>query len=295
MRTIRRLLVTADLHYGLYPRGDANTRRLAEAACDCEADALAIAGDVGDADADLFGECLGLFAGFDGLKLVVPGNHDLWSVGAGSSERKYREVLPAIAADRGFCLLDRGPQRAGEVGFIGSIGWYDYSFRNRDMNVPLSQYERKELPGICVWNDARYVDWGMTDHEFTERCLRALQRHYRSIEDDVESVVCVLHHVPFRELLYPPSRAAFEFCRAFMGSERFGKLLLGFPKVRWLFCGHRHGTDHHRAGQIEAFAVGSEYNRKRLFEVDLESGELAERVFGKSDEEEPDPRAVAPG
>lgn len=286
MASIRRLLATADLHFGLYPRGDANTRRLAEFACSSGADALAIAGDVADMDTESFAACLDLFAPFEGLRLVVPGNHDIWSVGAGS-RRKYRRTLPAIAAERGFHMLDKGPVTVGDVGFIGSIGWYDYSLRSRQMDVSLSQYERKELPGICVWNDGRYVDWEMSDEQFTDRCLRRFQQHYRSVEPQVETVVAVLHHLPFGKLLYPPSSAAFEFCRAFMGSARFGELLLGFPKVRWVVCGHRHGVGHHTRGHLEAFAVGSEYHLKRLLELDLGTGRHAVRAFAAPDELSP--------
>ncbi|MHC4480902.1 MAG: metallophosphoesterase family protein, partial [Planctomycetota bacterium] len=209
----KRLLVTADLHFGLYPTGDGCVLELARCVARSGADVFAIAGDVADADTDYFSACLDLFATFKGQKLLVPGNHDLWSTGAGS-QKKYRDVLPSIARDCGFQMLDAAPVTIGGVGFIGSIGWYDYSFRNRELNVNLQQYERKELPGVCTWNDVRFIDWEFSDAEFSEKCLGRLTTAYRSIEPQVHTVVALLHHVPFKELLYGSSSAAMEFCRA---------------------------------------------------------------------------------
>jgi hypothetical protein len=37
---------------------------------------------------------------------------------------KYREILPAMAADHGFRMLDVGPATVGRTGFIGTIGWF---------------------------------------------------------------------------------------------------------------------------------------------------------------------------
>jgi Icc-related predicted phosphoesterase len=278
MAETRKLLVTADLHFGLYPAGDACVLELAEFVRNSEADALVIAGDLADVDTDWFAACLDLFASFKGPKMVVPGNHDLWSAGVGT-EQKYREVLPAIASDCGFRMLDASPVAAEGVGFIGNIGWYDYSFRNPELNIALEQYERKELPGVCTWNDGQFINWQMSDPEFTEKCMRKLEAAYRSIEPTVHTVVAVLHSLPFRELLYGPSSAAYEFCRAYMGSERIGRLLSEFRKVRYVFCGHRHGHATATIGHIQAFAVGSEYLVKRLIELDISTGEYEVHTF----------------
>lgn len=277
-RDPERLLVTADLHFGLYPTGDAAALNLADFVCSSGADVFINAGDVADAEAERFGACLRLFEDFGGLKLVVPGNHDLWIDDVGSRE-KYRNVLPAIASECGFAMLDTGPITAGRTGFVGNIGWYDYGFRNPDLNVGLEQYERKELPGVCAWNDGRFIDWELSDCEFTEKCLRKLQDAYRSVESHVDTVVAVLHHLPFGQLMYAESGVAHEFCRAFMGSPRFGELLLDCPKVRYVFCGHRHGPERCSMGHIEAFAVGSDYFVKRLVELNLKTGEHTTHVF----------------
>ena len=273
-----KLLVTSDLHFGLYPAGDACTLDLAEHVRSSGADAFIISGDVADADTDYFAACLDLFTSFKGEKMLVPGNHDLWTAGIGS-EKKYREVLPAIAADCGFRMLDAGPVVMGNVAIIGNIGWYDYSFRNPDLQVSLEQYREKRLPGVCTWNDSRFIDWELSDEEFTEKCLRKLQSAYRSVAPRVHTVVAVLHVLPFSGLLHGPSTAAYEFCRAYLGSERLGDLLLECPKVRYLFCGHRHAPAATRIRHVEAAVVGSEYMLKRLAELNLSTGQTITHTF----------------
>jgi len=281
----QKLLVTADLHYGLYPAGDDCSNRLAELVCASDAEVFAICGDVGDVDLESFAAALDLFGDFKGLKLLVPGNHDLWSAAA-PTEEKYRKVLPALAADHGFHMLDVGPLTMGRTAFIGNIGWYDYSFRNLRLNVSLSQYRRKELPGVCTWNDGRFMDWDVSDAEFTEKCLRKLQAAYRAVEPSVHTVVAVLHVVPWQDMLYGPASAAFEFSRAYMGSDRIGRLLEDCPKVRYVFCGHRHGPALHSTEARKAWCVGSEYRKKRLLEVKLSTGEHITHVFAAGEDVE---------
>ena len=274
----QRLLVTADLHFGAYPQGDACVLDLADFVCSSAADVIILAGDVGDGNEGRFRACLDLFGSFGGPKLVVPGNHDVWTGPAGSEEKR-RKILPAIASECGFAMLDSGPVTAGGVGFIGNIGWYDYSFRSPDLNVKIEQYEQKELPGVCVWNDGRFIDWPHSDGTFTEKCLRKLHRDYRAVERRVDVVVAVLHHLPFRELLYEAADTAGAFCLAYMGAECLGQLLLDCPKVRYVFCGHRHTADACQRDHIEAFVVGSEYLLKRMIELDLRSGKRQAHVF----------------
>jgi len=292
----RKLMVTADLHFRLYPKGDSCTEELARRVCEGDADVFIVAGDVGDAAVETFEECLMLFADFDGLKLVVPGNHDLWT-DSESSEVRYREALPEAAARAGFHYLDREPVVRDGVGFIGSIGWYDYSFRNEEIGVSLEDYRRKSVPGLCSWNDRLYIRWDLDDDEFTRQCVEKLRRHYSEIEPKVDQVVAVLHHIPFAELLYGPADVPLEFCRAYLGSERFGRMLSRCPKVRYVFCGHRHGADAYREENLSAFVVGSEYRLKRLLVLDLETGSFECIRFapgeeaGRDAEEAPDEEA----
>ncbi len=275
----QKMLVTADLHFGSYAEGDACTRRLAEDVCASDADVFAVAGDIAEKDLESLEQCLSLFGDFDGLKLFVPGNHDLWTTG-GSSYRKYARDMPDLATKCGFHMLDVGPRVAGRTAFVGNVGWYDYSMRRRDLELAEEDYAKKTLPGVGTWNDLNFVHWDYTDREFTRYCVRRLCHHYRSVEDRVDSVVAVLHHLPFRELVYGDTGdRALELCRAYMGSESLGEQLLRWPKLRYCVCGHRHGVDNMEKNGMHSFVVGSTYKLKRLLTLDLPSGEYDYREY----------------
>src|SRR4051794_6136546 len=103
-----RLAITADLHWGLSRQGDAATRSLARYVAAAAPDVFAIAGDVGEGTA--FFQCLEQFVGLDCARLVIPGNHDLWTrAPAPASLDLYETELPRQAEACGFHYLDHAP------------------------------------------------------------------------------------------------------------------------------------------------------------------------------------------
>jgi hypothetical protein len=189
------------------------------------------------------------------------------------------DLMPRLAGDAGFHMLDTGPLVRGDTAFVGSIGWYDYSLRNPDLGFTTEQYAAKRIRGVATWNDLRFVDWSWTDEEFTERCAEQLRTDYRQAAGRAGRVVAVIHHLPYRELLYGPAAQPYEFCRAYMGSVRFGEVFSGWPALQHVLCGHRHGHDHLRKPGLDAWCVGSEYDRKRLISLDMETGECEVYLF----------------
>jgi len=271
--------VTADLHFGAYPTGDACTQELARFVRDSGADALAIAGDVAKTEPESFADCLALFDDFPGLRMVVPGNHDLWTGRDGDSWAKYRDVLPALARAHDFQMLDAAPCLMGRTAFVGNIGWYDYSLANPELKLTLAQYAGKRLPGICVWNDRRFVHWDMQDEKFAADCCRRLQRHYDQVAAEAQQVIAVMHHLPFSDLLYREVSAALEFSKAFMGSVALGDVLTSWPMLSHAFCGHRHAPAVCTHGALHTRCVGSDYMTKRLIDMDLATGLCKTHVF----------------
>jgi len=271
--------VTADLHFGLYPTGDACTLELARFVADSGADALIIAGDVAKSAQDSFAACLNLFSDFGGARLLVPGNHDLWTQRDGNSRRLYRDVLPGLASESNFHMLDAGPWVMGRTAFVGNIGWYDYSMANPELNLTRKQYSSKKMPGICTWNDLRFIRWNMQDEEFTANCCKRMQRHYKQAAAQAQQVIAVLHHLPFSDLVYGEASAALEFSKAFMGSVAMGELLTSWPTLRYAFCGHRHGPATCTHGPLRTWCVGSTYMAKRLIELDLATGLHKTHIF----------------
>src|SRR4051794_18508301 len=121
-----RLAVTADLHWGLGERGDGATRELAARVRALTPEVLVLAGDIGEGVE--FRRCLALFSRLDCVRLLVPGNHDLWSRDPTlSSLEIYERRLPELAREEGFQFLDAAPylHRGGREAIAGSINWYD--------------------------------------------------------------------------------------------------------------------------------------------------------------------------
>ena len=287
-----RLVVSADLHYN-FERDRPAVHRLAEAMCREEADALALGGDLFALDVDILRACLRLFEPFQGPKLLVAGNHDLWTR-EGDSFELYDTIIPAAARDCGFHDLDQGERTVADVGIVGTVGWYDYSFRDESLGMPLRFYEHKAGPAYAratpglrhlldpdedlspraraadsFWNDGRMVRWDLDDYRFNALVLERLERQLQAVEAEARAVVAVTHHIPFADLLVRKTDPSWAFGNAFMGSVGLGEVLLRHPKVTHAVCGHSHCRDHKRIGHIDALNVGSTYRRKRYDVIEI--------------------------
>lgn len=288
-----RILITADLHYDLR-RSREPARELARRACAAGGDALVLVGDTAGADLATLRECLDLFAGFRGAKLLVVGNHCLWCADGEDSLRRYEELLPRAAGEAGFVVLDHHPQVLGEVGLVGSVGWYDYSFRDESLGIPVAFYRAKLAPGAAShrgadglidahraeltprhygigvrWMDGRHVRLPVSDEEFVGVLAEKLRRQIAELSGRVGRIVALIHHLPFAEMVPRDRPDRFAFAAAFMGSARLGRVLTGEPKVTHLYCGHSHWPGRWRIGHIQAVNVGSTYTEKHLETLNL--------------------------
>jgi 3',5'-cyclic AMP phosphodiesterase CpdA len=285
-----RLLVTADLHYN-HPKSRALADELIDEMNRAGGDVLLLVGDTAVGDGDSLERCLSRF-GFDGPKLFVPGNHELWTT-HGDSEELLRTGLPRRVRELGWHWLQGEAFRAGEVGFAGSVGWYDYGFARPELGIPRRFYEKKVSPGaaerlseyadlldaaddvtpaarevVARWNDAKFVKLRRSDEAFLEDLLAALRAQLEALRD-APRVIAAVHHLPFAELLPPPHGAQWDFAKAFLGSPRTGELLLEYPNVTDVFCGHSHYAAEAQVGHLHAVNIGSGYRAKtfRTLEV----------------------------
>jgi len=255
---------------------------------------LVVAGDLFAGDPQCLVDCLGLFEGFGGEKLLVSGNHDLWTTPDGDSFELYEQVIPALAGACGFHDLDAAPRVVGDVGFVGTVGWYDYSFRDETLGIPIRFYEHKAGPGFAratagfahlfqpgevlperalaarsYWNDGRMVHWALDDRRFHDLTLERLEAQLAAIESQVRTVVAVTHHIPFVEMLRRKSDPSWAFGNAFMGSVGLGHTLLRHDKVSHAIFGHSHTRDRRRVGHIDAINVGCTYRMKRYDAIEV--------------------------
>jgi predicted phosphohydrolase len=262
-----KIVVTADIHYGV-GNNQHLVRKLAKKIIKTKADVLLLVGDTFAFNQRLLQECLRLFNGFTGDKLFVAGNHDLWTRGT-DSLKVYEKTLLWITKQCGFHYLDQKPFTKGKVGFVGIIGWYDYSFKDKSKPIPPHYYLSKQWPGVVSWNDGHYVHLGMSDSAFTERVNRKLKRHLVLASKKVSTIICAVHHVPFRQLLRTNYTSTDKFLTAFSGSEETGKIIRSFPNVTYVFCGHTHQKKRAIINGITAINIGSDYLRKRFDVIDL--------------------------
>jgi predicted phosphohydrolase len=291
MSTRLRLAFTADLHWGIRPRGDEATRLLRDFLEAEPPDVLVLAGDVGAA-AD-FAPCLELFAGLPCRKALVPGNHDVWVRAddpRGDSLAVYREHLPRLCAAHGFHYLDAGPLVLPEAGLAlaGSINWYDYSwaqealrrsFPGEEGRLPSKRFTRGRH------NDANYVRWPFDDAGFTAEVEAALRRHLRAALAGAERAVVVTHHPPFYGLSFPrpapPADLDGLLWDAFSGNRALEALLAEqAARVPFAFCGHTHRAREGRWHGIRGYNIGGDYHFKRLLCLDWPGGAVAAHTFG---------------
>lgn len=257
-----KIVATADIHYGV-SNNESIVKKFAQKIIRTKADVLILAGDTFAIDQKLLVECLELFEGFKGDKLLVAGNHDLWTTER-SSLTIYEKVIPKIAKKCGFHFLDQKPFIKDDVGFIGSIGWYDYSFRDPTLPIPKQYYLEKRWPEVVTWNDRSYVRLGISDKVFTKRVNQKLQRHLGKVNKQVSTIICATHHIPFHELLRTTHTSIDKFLDAFSGSEKTGRIIKSFPKVKYVFCGHTHERKEVTINGIKCINIGSDYLRKRF-------------------------------
>ncbi|MFX1506707.1 MAG: metallophosphoesterase [Promethearchaeota archaeon] len=181
--------------------------------------------------------------------IFIPGNHDVWfrppadhSGQASSSLDKYQRVLPKICQEIGFTFLPGNPFTIDQVGFLGSIGWYDYSFRNTkwDTQIDLIHYASKRYQGT-VWNDVNYGEWEMADIAVCQYLLSTLDQDYNLLLDqDINESILILHHVPFKQFVTYKDDLTWDFFSSFIGSQQFGDWALRHSEIKTIVFGHTH-------------------------------------------------------
>lgn len=235
--------VVSDLHADASKANKELIPFLISAIEDAEIDILVLAGDI-TANLSEFFDILDQFnkAKLQCRKLFVPGNHDIWVKKNGriTSTQKCG-IISEICRENGFHPLIDSPYIEKNIGFCGTIGWYDYSFASTDYNITMEQYEKKQYKGK-IWNDKRYANWENSDKVVAKSFEDKLSAHIASIVDIVDKIIVVSHHVPFRQCLHYKGDLDYDYFLAYMGSEGIGEVCLKQPLITHILFGHLHET-----------------------------------------------------
>ena len=300
-----RVAAVSDLHFGQ----DVCAAQVAvDQLASCDADIRIVAGDLGSSKKSIL-NALSTLKQCPKPLLIVAGNHDLWVTehDEDDSEERFKWFVAKVK-EFGFWALDEEPFVAGEVAFVGSVGWYDYSFRRRDPPsdglVIITRYGEKRWEQLTDkdysakfisyilasdlaanpyappetrvyqtgWNDGRFIRWRFSDKAFQRLCLKRLKRQLKRVKK-LKTVVAVTHHIPFRDFLVMANDPRWDFIHAFQGADGLGALLLRYRNVRYSICGHTHrgGTatiPRRNAPPITAFNVSGRPLRPTIIDIE---------------------------
>lgn len=176
--------------------------------------------------------------------LIVPGNHDIYvmpeEVDKGINSLLKLQMFNSLVRKLRCTPLMEEPLTLDNVGFVGTIGWYDYSFAPDWLGLSLEDFKAKAF-GLSIWADRDYVKLPFTDEEFTSMLLKKLEEDIKRVYDKVDRIVVVMHHVPFREIVTYRLKPEWDYFSTFMGSEAFEYLIERYrDKVKLVLHGHSH-------------------------------------------------------
>jgi len=235
-----RIGITSDIHTDFSPSNHQIVDHLVDVAKHADLDILIICGDISP-NIYTFTQTLSSFHDIKCKKLFVAGNHDIWVAGNTDRITSYQKysLITKICEEIGFHHLGNSPFIAENVGFCGTIGWYDYTYKSDKYAISDSNYEKKVYQGN-VWNDVNFAKWKLSDQKVSARFEADLQDQINSIKDKVSRIIVATHHVPFRECVKYRDELPWDFFSAFMGSYGLGRICFNEPLVTHALFGHTH-------------------------------------------------------
>jgi len=239
------LYATSDIHVDSHELNWQLWEQLAQVCEQEPPDLLLICGDLSESLSG-WHKALERFSQFPFPKLIVPGNHDLWSrlEAEPDSFSKYEKHLGEVSHAYGWHYLPLKPWVQDGIGVAGSCCWYDYS-----LLPPVHPFSREELEqktrGPLRWMDSVACDWPGLEREGRDFVLT--EKFYTQLQNDLDSLVnrcdflILATHFPFYQEFLRYEGISWEraYFGAFMGSARYRDLLTQFS-VDLHICGHLH-------------------------------------------------------
>ena len=274
-----RIAYSSDFHFEASDANREAVERIADRIRALSADVVVIAGDAGNTLEQL-GEVLSFFSHLHVPKFFVAGNHDIWTEEANpdiDSREKYEVEVPRVCEQAGFNDLSREPVIVNKTGFVGTLGWYDYSFADPRLGLSHDDYWRG-LWENRIWWDKEMAFWSprgggngtsddrIRDPEVCQEMVTTLESHMRAIENRVDRLVAVVHTLPFLQTL-PRSDPPY-FLDAFTGAGGLGQVLTRCQKVTHQIGGHKHLNGDWPIGRIQS-------SRRTLGRLDDDASEAS--------------------
>lgn len=251
---------TSDIHADITINNRLLIPHLVNRVKEIRPDVFVIAGDVSNS-LDNLDSTLKQFNELECLKVMIPGNHDVWiesnnSVRKGKdSFYKYRQAIPQVCRDNGFLYPINEPRIINNIAIVGNLGWYDYSLADSRVVDKYNFFDY--VRGTFIegeWNDSKYAVWLKTpnspnwkerlksfgNNEVFELLFNELKASVQQIPESVEKLLIVLHTAPFKDCILPKDvPCPFD---AYEGSVRIGEFINSVSKGRnvSVICGHRH-------------------------------------------------------
>lgn len=166
------------------------------------------------------------------MTYFVPGNHDMWDIGGDFEKGDTNKVYEKYKSSP-YCLSSHDLEINENWYAIGDIGWYDYSFGS-----PLFRFEEFESMSYekRIWLDHVNADWGISNHELTQRMYTQLEQRLEKIKD--KNIIMVTHMLTHPYFKVQRS-GTWDYFNAFLGSRSF-KYLCDKYRVKISLMGHVH-------------------------------------------------------
>lgn len=262
-----RIAFTSDIHIDLNP--PETLPALAAHLTSLSADVVVIAGDLATGATTWLRTLLALRPTAPHL-LVLAGNHDVWTTPE-AQKKGYDawtwldKLLPALCAEAGVHYLDGGALTLGNVGFVGTLGWYDLSLREHLLDVPMEAYRTGEWGGM-KWMDHVYARWPDADgaplpcEAISERLRARFTTQLQGLT--TRRVVAATHMLAFPDQIFSKQHPGWRFVNAFMGSRKLGDVIRADPRVVLAIAGHTHIPSDTRQGHVRAVVSPLGYRRE---------------------------------
>ena len=200
----------SDLHTDVTPFNKALVPYLIDAVKAAELDVFVLAGDLARHLIQL-SETLNAFhlANLTCAKLFVPGNHDIWATETPdvTSEQKC-EIISKLCRACGFHPLMDEPFITEQIGFCGTIGWYDYSFAPDGYDFSDTPIYRESVDGAQSGTINGTPNGLILIVLLPDVLKQNLKHKLPSVRNDVSRIIVVMHHVPFQECIRYRGRIA---------------------------------------------------------------------------------------